>query len=102
MEANNTKTLWLLLYHTGQPDPRNTTGHLEFFYAADYAEARSTADKFKVERAEALKETIYEEYLEPQEHGFTVHRTILSGKLQFNPDGTPKSSPLSTRTNEHD
>src|SRR5260370_5437817 len=98
----DTKTLWLLMYHTGQADPKGTTGHLEFFYAADEGEARAAADDFKLERTEALKETIYEEYLEPQEHGFTVHRTILSGKLQLNPDGTPKRSPFSNRINEPD
>ncbi len=96
MEANNTKTLWLLLYHTGQANPKGTTGHLELFYAADEGEARAAADDFKLKRAEEIGENIYEEYLEPQEHGFTVHRTILSGKIELNTDGTLKTLPLHT------
>lgn len=96
MESNGSvvKTLWLLAYHTGEPQiTRDTVGHLTFFYAADEVEARVKADEFKKKQAEKTQETIHEEELKAQPRGFTIARTSLNRRLHCNPDGTPQHSP---------
>lgn len=66
-----TKTLWILEYITP-----NGRGHLVPFYAVDEQEAHEIAVQWASEHAVSIDKVTIRQF----SHGFTVHRTSLSGK----------------------